>query len=64
MAGVSSIAALSAGLESARLATEFQALAIRRQVDALNLEGGLAIQLIQAAVITDAAVGSNLDVSV
>lgn len=64
MAGVSSIAALSAGLENARLATEIQALAIRRQVDALNLQGELAIQLIQSAVITDPAVGANLDVSV
>jgi hypothetical protein len=64
MAGVSSIAALSAGLESAHLATEFQALAIRRQVDALNLQGDLAILLIQSAVITDPAVGANLDVSV
>lgn len=63
MAGASSIAALGASLKSARLATEFQALAIRRQVDALNLQGDLAIQLIQSAVITDPSVGTNLDVT-
>ena len=62
MAGISSIAALGAGLESARLATEYQALAIRRQVDALNLQGDLALQLIESAVVTDAAVGGNLNV--
>lgn len=64
MAGVSSIAALGAGLESARLATEYQTLALRKQVEALNLQGDLALQLIESAVITDAAVGANLDVSV
>jgi hypothetical protein len=63
MAGISSIAALGASLESARLATEFQALAIRRQVDALNLQGDLALQLIRTAVVSDAAVGANLDVT-
>ncbi len=63
MAGASSIAALGAGLESARLETEYQALALRRQVDALNLQGDLALQLIQSAVITDQAVGANLDVT-
>ncbi|GMV91134.1 MAG: hypothetical protein AMXMBFR82_09120 [Candidatus Hydrogenedentota bacterium] len=63
MAGVSSIAALGAGLESARLATEYQALALRKQVEALNLQGDLALQLIQSAVITDSAVGANLDVT-
>ncbi len=63
MAGVSSIAALGAGLESARLATEYQALALRKQVEALNLQGDLALQLIQSAVVTDAAVGANLDVT-
>ncbi len=63
MAGVSSIAALGAGLESARLATEYQALALRKQVEALNLQGDLALQLIQSAVVSDAAVGANLDVT-
>jgi len=63
MAGISSIAALGAGLEGARLATEYEALAIQRQVDALNLQGDLALQLIESAVVADAAVGANLNVT-
>ena len=62
MAGISSISGIGAGIEAIRLETEFQALAIRRQVDALNLQGDLAIQLIQSAVVTDPSVGQNLDV--
>ncbi|MCC6489516.1 MAG: hypothetical protein IT365_13265 [Candidatus Hydrogenedentes bacterium] len=62
MAGISSISGIGAGIEAIRLETEFQALALRRQVDALNLQGDLAIQLIQSAVVTDPSVGQNLDV--
>ena len=62
MAGISSISGIGAGIEAVRLETEFQALALRRQVDALNLQGDLAIQLIQSAVVTDPSVGQSLDV--
>lgn len=62
MAGASSISGIGAGIEAIRLQTEFQALAIRRQVDTLNLQGDLALQLIQSAVVSDPSVGQNLDV--
>ena len=62
MAGISSISGIGAGIEAIRLETEFQALALRRQVDVLNLQGDLAMRLIESAVITDPSVGQNLDV--
>ena len=59
MAGLSGV-----GLAGARLAVEYQAAVIRTQKEALELEGDMAIKLIQAAVIPDEAIGRNLDVAV
>jgi hypothetical protein len=59
MAGVAAV-----GLQGVRIAAEINAALLRTQHDAIELEGQLAVQLIQSAVITDSDVGGNLDVIV
>lgn len=63
MAGVPSIGAINAALESERIAAEFSIRALRTQLDAIERIGAEAIQLIEAAAI-DPEVGRHIDLQV
>ena len=64
MAGISGIGSVGPGLQGVRLAAEFQAAGLRIQKQAIQLQGNLALQLIQSATVTDPHVATKLDVSV
>lgn len=60
MAGIPSIGAINAALESERIAAEFSIRALRTQLDALEQLGAEAVRLIEAAAI-DPQVGGTID---
>ena len=63
MAGVPSIGAINAALESERIAAEFSIRALRTQLNAVEELGEQAVRLIEAAAI-DPQVGQTIDVSI
>lgn len=64
MAGVSGIGGVGVGIQGAQIAAQLQVASLARTQDAIELQGDLALQLIEsAAVITDPAVARNLDIS-
>ena len=62
MADFGSVAAVGTALSRTQFEAAYQGAALRTLRDAIDLEGQLAVQLIQSAVITDPGVGRNLDV--
>lgn len=63
MAGVPSIGAINAALESERIAVEFSVQALRTQLDAVEQIGAEAVRLIEAAAI-DPEIGHTIDLSI
>lgn len=59
---ISSIADAGVALQQARFETEVQVAVAKKQIDALKFQGEAALQLIEAAAISDPAVGGNLDI--
>ncbi|MBI5094433.1 MAG: putative motility protein [Candidatus Hydrogenedentes bacterium] len=62
MAGISGINGASAGLQAAQITSQYQVLALKKQLDATKLIGDSAIKLIQSASV-DPAVGKKLNVT-
>ncbi len=63
MAGIASIGAINAALESERIAGEFSVRALRLQLDATEQLGAETVRLIEAAAI-DPNIGQNIDVRI
>ena len=61
MAGISTLGGVSAGLQSSQINSQYQVLALKKQLDASKQIGDSAVQLIQSASV-DPAVGKNINV--
>ena len=63
MADFGSVAAIGSSLSRVQFETAYQGAVFRQQRDMIDLEGQLAVQLIQSAAIPGGDIGQNLDVS-
>jgi hypothetical protein len=61
---MASVSGIGPGIQGAQLANDYQAAVLRLQKDAVQLQGSLALQLIEAAATGDPAVGGNLNIAV
>jgi len=64
MADFGSVAAIGTSLSRAQFEAAYQGAVLGQLRDAIDLEGQLAVQLIQSAVVAGGDVGQNLDISV
>lgn len=62
MADVGSVAAIGGALSRVEFETAYQGAVLRNQKDAIDLQGQLAVQLIQSASVPGGDIGQNLDV--
>lgn len=61
MSGIASIGAVGAGLKALDLQNQYQVKTVQLQKNALEMQGKMAVQLIQSAV---GANGTGLDIQV
>jgi hypothetical protein len=64
MADFGSVAAIGTSLSRVQFEAAYQGAVVGQLRDAIELEGDLAVKLIQSAVIAGGPIGQNLDVSV
>lgn len=62
MAGISTLGGVSAGLQTSQINSQYQVLALKKQLDAAKQIGDSAVQLIQSASI-DPSVGKHVNLT-
>ncbi|MCC6145870.1 MAG: hypothetical protein IT368_18840 [Candidatus Hydrogenedentes bacterium] len=63
MAGIAGVAGAVSGIQSLKFEAEYQARVLATQKDVMELQGNMALQLIQSAGV-DPAVGGNINIQV